>query len=378
VCATVLKEIIMKKIGVGVIGASPMNPGWAIASHIPAIQALPDYELRAVSTSNRQSAEAASAVFDVPAFDNYKELVAFAGVDLVVVTVKVRYHYEMVVAALAAGKMVLSEWPLGKNLEEARDLTERAAASGLRTAIGLQGRFAPAIQHARRLIQDGYLGDVLATTLVGSGFAWGPETERAREYLFDAAEGASTLTVPTLHALDALNFMVGDFVDVGARLGKGRRWVHVKEDDRKVAVSAPDQIAIFGGLESGATASIFYRGGLSRGSNLHWEINGTEGDLVISSNMGNVQVADLRLSGGRGADTGTSSIDLPGLANDFGIAEVPGGNTLRLYAQLAADIRDGTNLTPDFARACYQHEVITAIEKASASGQVQSVARNGT
>ena len=43
------------------------------------------------------------------------------------------------------------------------------------------------------------------------------------------------------------------------------------------------------------------------------------------------------------------------------------------YAQLARDIRSHTHLTPDFARACHQHEVIDAIEKASASGHVQSV-----
>lgn len=365
----------MKQIGVGVIGASPLNPGWAIAAHIPAIRALPDYELRAVSTSNRQSAEAAATAFGVLAFDNYQELVTCPDVDLVVVTVKVRHHHAMVSAALAAGKMVLCEWPLGKDLGEARDLAERATISGVRTAIGLQGRFAPAIQHARKLIREGYVGQVLATTLVGSGIAWGPETERSRGYIFDVAEGASTLTVPTLHALDALNFMLGDFVDVGARLGMGRRWVHVKEDDRMLAVSAPDQIAIFGGLYSGATASIFYRGGVSRGSNLHWEINGTEGDLVVSSPIGNVQVADLRLSGARGTDISASDIELPGLQTDFDIPEVPGGNTLRLYAQFADDIRNNTHLTPDFARACYQHEVIAAIEKASVTGQVQSLAR---
>lgn len=363
----------MTKIGVGVIGASPLNPGWAIAAHIPAIRALQEYELRAVSTSNRQSSEAASAAFSVPAFDNYKELVDCPGVDLVVVTVKVRHHHEMVSAALAAGKMVLSEWPLGRNLTEARDLAAKATASGLRTAIGLQGRFSPAVQRAKELVQEGYIGQVLATTLVGSGFAWGPETERARAYLFDVTEGASTLTVPTLHALDALNFMLGDFVSVGSRLGIGRRSVHVKEDDRTLAVSAPDQIAIFGELQSGATASVFYRGGVSRGSNLHWEINGTEGDLVISSTMGNIQVADLRLSGGRGEDIGTTGIELPGLPVGPEIQEVPGGNTLRLYAQLARDIRSHTHLTPDFARACHQHEVIDAIEKASASGHVQSV-----
>jgi hypothetical protein len=42
-------------------------------------------------------------------------------------------------------------------------------------------------------------------------------------------------------------------------------------------VSAPDQIAISASLESGAIASVFYRGGVSRGDNLRWEINGNRG-----------------------------------------------------------------------------------------------------
>jgi predicted dehydrogenase len=363
----------MEKIGVGIIGASPLNPGWAITAHIPAIRALREYELRAVSTNSRQSADAASAAFGVDSFDNYEDLVRHPGVDLVVVAVKVRHHHEMVAAALAAGKMVFSEWPLGRTISEARDLADRAVAAGIRTAVGLQGRFSPAVQHARRLVRQGYVGDVLATTLVGSGIAWGPETESSRAYIFDQGEGASTLTVPTLHALDALNYMLGEFLEVGARLGKGRRSVRVKEDHRVLPVTAPDQVAIFGGLESGATASVFYRGGVSRGSNLHWEINGTEGDLVLSSEMGNVQVADLRLHGGRGVDARTAEFDLPRLPRSLEVAEVPGGNTLRLYAQFAQDLRDDTNFTPDFARAFHQHEVIAAIERASASGRVQPV-----
>jgi predicted dehydrogenase len=48
-----LKAMKDDRIGVGVIGASPINPGWAVKAHIPALKALPGYELRAVSTSRR-------------------------------------------------------------------------------------------------------------------------------------------------------------------------------------------------------------------------------------------------------------------------------------------------------------------------------------
>jgi predicted dehydrogenase len=76
----------MNRIGVGIIGASPLNLGWAVIAHIPALRALPDYELRAVSTSNAKSAEAAANAFGVPAFDNHNDLIAYPGVDLIVVS----------------------------------------------------------------------------------------------------------------------------------------------------------------------------------------------------------------------------------------------------------------------------------------------------
>jgi predicted dehydrogenase len=254
------------------------------------------------------------------------------------VAVKLAHHHDTISAAIAAGKMVLSEWPLGSNLSQAQDLYDRAAAAGVRTAAGLQARFSPAIGHARKLIEDGYIGKVLASTIVGSGIGWGPETDKAQAYMYDAS-------------------------------------VHLKDEGKSVPVTAPDQVAIFGGLESGATVSVFYRGGTSRGSNLHWEINGTEGDLVLSSPIGNIQVADLRLSGGRQDNTGVAEIAIPDASLPQSIAELPGGNVFRLYAQLAEDVRTGGHITPNFAHALQQHHLVAAIEKASNSGLVQAIER---
>ncbi|KMO70462.1 hypothetical protein [Mycolicibacterium chlorophenolicum] len=59
----------MTAIGVGIIGASP-GTGWAAAAHVPALQALPQYMLRAVATSRAGSARLASAVWNVDAFDD--------------------------------------------------------------------------------------------------------------------------------------------------------------------------------------------------------------------------------------------------------------------------------------------------------------------
>lgn len=119
----------MNTIGVGIIGGS--QGGWASISHIPALKALPDFELRAVSTSRQESANAAGKEFGVEAaFDNHADLLAHPGVDVVVVAVKVPHHRELISAAIDAGKTVYAEWPLALNLAEATELTRRAEAAG--------------------------------------------------------------------------------------------------------------------------------------------------------------------------------------------------------------------------------------------------------
>src|SRR5438093_11298316 len=108
-----------KRIRVGIIGANP-DRGWAAQAHIPALRSLADdFELRALSTTRRESADAAGKLFGVPlAFANHQELVTSPAVDVVAVTVKVPYHLELATAVLAGGKAVYCEWPLGTGLAE--------------------------------------------------------------------------------------------------------------------------------------------------------------------------------------------------------------------------------------------------------------------
>src|SRR5712692_3437568 len=109
-----------KRIRVGIIGANP-DRGWAAQAHIPALKSLSDdFEITALSTSRRESADAASKLFGVPlAFDNHQDLVSSGAVDVVAVTVKVPHHLELATAALGAGKAGYCEWPLGNGLKEA-------------------------------------------------------------------------------------------------------------------------------------------------------------------------------------------------------------------------------------------------------------------
>ncbi|TPG33560.1 Gfo/Idh/MocA family protein [Mycolicibacterium hodleri] len=354
----------MTNIGVGIIGASPGGASWAAASHIPALRAVNGFELKAVATSRRSSADAAASAWAVDAYDDPRFLIDHPGVDLVVIAVKVTQHRDLVEQALTAGKMVYCEWPLGASLTEAEHLAELAATAGIRTVIGLQARFAPAVQHMKQLVDDGYLGDVLATTMSGSGIAWGPTTDRAHAYMFDAASGANTLTVPAGHALDALTYVLGDTTRVTATLGVGRKRVAVLDEGTTIPVTAADQVAITAALSSGATVSVFYRGGRSRAGDLRWEINGTDGDLLLTSPSpnGNIQTTDLILTGGTGDADTVRPIQVTHRAELSALPTGPAQNVAGLYAALAEDLADGSQRVPDFARAVVMHRLLADIE----------------
>src|SRR5438093_2037331 len=153
--------------GVGIIGVSPSR-GWAATAHIPALRALPNYEIRALSAHSAESARAAGQAFGVSVvFSDHEQLVTQPDIDVVAVTVKVPHHRELVSAALAAGKAIYCEWPLGRDLEDARAMAALAAEQGARTVVGLQARQAPAIEFVRQQLQDGYVGEVLSTTMIG-------------------------------------------------------------------------------------------------------------------------------------------------------------------------------------------------------------------
>ena len=102
-----------RTIRVGIIGASAEG-GWARDSHVPAVQGLEGLELVAVATRSESTARQAAAAFGVQkSYGSGLDLIRDPGVDLVTVATRVPDHRELVLAALAAGKHVYCEWPLG-------------------------------------------------------------------------------------------------------------------------------------------------------------------------------------------------------------------------------------------------------------------------
>jgi predicted dehydrogenase len=137
-------------------------------------------------------------------------------------------------------------------------------------------------------------------------------------------------------------------------------------------MTAEDQVAVTGLLEGGAAFAIHYRGGYSRGTNLLWEINGTEGDLQLTAAGGQAQIFDLTLRGGKGAQSSLEILPVPQQYR-WSALQGPALNVAQAYARFARDYREGTHVCPTFDDAVTRHRMLDAIETAAASGQRQTL-----
>jgi predicted dehydrogenase len=362
-----------RRFRVGIVGLSAER-GWGTTAHIPALRALSDvFEIAGVANTSLASAKSAAAAFDIPhAFGDVAELVGSPDIDVVVVTVKVPHHREVVTAVLESGKSVYCEWPLGNGLAEAVELARLANERSALAVVGTQAVASPEVAFVRKLVADGYVGDVLSSTYIGAGFTWGEDVTRGDVYAMDSRNGATLLSVIGGHAIAAVQSVLGRIDEVDAVLSQRRHTVRVVETGETIPMKTHDHVMVNATLQSGAPLSLQLRGGLPRGTRLLWEINGSEGDLRITATNDQVPVINispLRIEAGRRGQDGYSELEIP-QSYYFGLEDaVAARNVAGIYGRMAEDLRHGTKTAPDFDDAVSIHKVLDAIERSDETGK---------
>ena len=361
-----------KKIRVGIVGASPKR-GFASIAHFPALKGLPQFEIAAVCSSSRDSAEAAAKHYGVKlAFADPAEMARHPDIDLVTVSVKAPDHYKPVMAAIEAGKHVYCEWPLGRTTDEAIKMLEAANRKGIRHAVGLQGRAAPAINYVKDLIAEGYLGKPLSATMIGCAPNWGATLEGG--YQADRNNGANLMTVTGGPTLDALCLCLGEFRELTAHVVSQRDTIAEQGTGKILPKTSPDQLTVSGILSSGAVAACQIRGGVNRGTAFLLEIHGDKGDLVVTpTSRASMQRQELTVQGAQGDKAPLAPLPIPAkyrwVPEDMS-KESP-YNVAQVYMKLAEAIRDGKPAYPGFEAAVQRHRMLDAITRASETGQKQ-------
>ncbi len=351
---------------VGIVGVN-VKQSWSRYSHVPAIQSLSDLKFTAVATRHEKSARAAAEMFGVEHwFADPLAMVRSDDVDIVSVCVNVPAHRELVLAALAAGKHVYSEWPLGRNLEEAKEMADAAERSGLHTAIGLQGRANLAARRAREMVEQGAIGRPLTARVVATTSGFGPEFPSAYAYFDDPGTGANLSTIAGGHALDLTVFLLGALSEVEAMTSIQFPTYHLTDTDERHTRTVPDHLLVLGRYANGCTASVEIIAGQPEPWPFLFEIIGSAGRLaLLGGDLHGFQGRDLRLEhDGKPEPIGATVV--PGLTG-------PPLNLSELYAQFAHDIRTGNRTVPDFTHAVRMTRLLDSIDRAASTGARQSI-----
>jgi predicted dehydrogenase len=360
-----------EQIRVGIVGATvtPGGSGWGANAHVPALQALSDFELKAVCTAHADTAKASAEQFGAElAFDDMNDMTAHSEIDLIAVVVRVPKHLELVMNALNAGKAVCCEWPLGADLAEAKQMATFASKQSILTSVGLQARSNPAVMYAHDLIANDALGEILAVNL---SVMVGAITSRGDGRIWQGirANGANPMTIPGGHSIDALCFLLGEFKEVSARVTtRIRNWTHAVTG-ANFAVDAPDTVSAAGLLQNGAEVSYQLASVPHNPSGTRMEIYGSKATLVLTSNSVNVGPSQLFFANGADKLAEISPPDSYDLI-PADLAAGPARNVAQAYARLAQAMNQNATFAPGFDEAVSRHQLIDAMERSSNEGRV--------
>lgn len=193
----------------GIIGAGFIGP-----AHIESLRRLGYVAMTALAGRDQASAERKAASLYIPkAYGDYQALIADPEIDVIHICSPNREHYPAARAALAAGKHVVCEKPLGMSSAESAELVALAEASGLVHAVTFNIRFYPLVQQMRAMIARGDLGDIYT---VHGGF-WQDWLLLDTDYNWrvESAAGGPLRAVGDIgsHWIDLAQFVTGQVVD---------------------------------------------------------------------------------------------------------------------------------------------------------------------
>ncbi len=197
----------------GLIGAGAIMR----LSHAPTIRRSAGAELIAVFDRDAERAGRLAGDFGAVACAEVERLLERPDIDAVVVATPNRFHPEAVIAAAAAGKHVLCEKPLAIDIQAARRMVEACAAAGVVLQVGFNQRYWNQVRIAKELIGAGVIGEVHGFRSIYAE-RWDAYPAATR-YRYDLAlSGGATIIDLTIHRIDLVRHLLGEFRGVMAEL----------------------------------------------------------------------------------------------------------------------------------------------------------------
>jgi predicted dehydrogenase len=245
-----------KQIRIGIVGAGANTR----SRHIPGFRAIPGVELVGVVNRSAESGNAVAAEFGISrVFPDWKSLVHDPQVDAICIGTWPNMHCEVTCAALAAGKHVLTEARMARTAAEAHRMLAAAQSHPELVTQIVPSPFG-LVQNAfvRKLLDDGYLGDLREVIVIGADDTFWDYSELSHWRQDAEISGVNVLTLGILHE------SVSRWVPATTRVFSQTRLFEPKRPDRDsqglVETTVPDSVQVLTQLEGGARGIYHFSG----------------------------------------------------------------------------------------------------------------------
>ena len=289
----------MKKINVGLLGFKFMGKAHSNAySKLPMFFEL-DAEIvkKAICGPVEDEAELAEAArkFGWESYvAGWESLVAREDLDMIDITAPSNLHKEVAIAAAESGKHVFCEKPLALTVSDARDILAAVQKAGVKHQVGFNYRFAPAVRLAKKMIDEGKIGEVyhfrgnyLQDFIIDPAFplVWRLDKNVA---------GSGSHGDLGAHVIDLARYLVGDFKRV---LGLSKTFIKqrpivehmtglsatVAEGSKMGEVTVDDATMFLCEFDCGALGNFeATRFAAGHSNDLSFEINGSKGSIKFN------------------------------------------------------------------------------------------------
>ena len=371
--------MVMKEIGVGVIGTGFMGKAHSIAYSASAsvfgTGLRPRLEIVCDLSPERASQRATDLGFSRYT-DDWKTVVNDPAVELISVCTPNDTHAEISIAALEAGKHVWCEKPMSTSLADSSAMEKAASASNAKTIIGYNYTKNPAVTHARRLIESGVIGRV-------SGFFCrydvDNEADENRPWswrMARATSGTGANGDVLSHVISVAHFLTGSEI---RRVVGDIAIVHEQRTDPKTGklerVDNDDMVAALIQFDNGVHGHIgASRVTWGRKCGLRWEVHGTKGTITYDQERLN----ELQLFTAQGdpATDGFRTILTGPLHEPYSAFLPNGGHSLGYMdvkicelQELLTAIESGTTVWPNFHDGLKIEKTMDAVDISSIEGR---------
>jgi len=194
----------LDKVRIGIVGVGGMG-----SAHASNVSQMETATLAAVCDIDPSTLKATSEKYGVPGFANHLDLLSSGLVDAVMIATPHYFHPPIAVDAFARGLHVLSEKPIAVTVAAADGMIAAAKASGLKFAVMYQMRTEPVYMAAKRLIDEGRLGEIYRTCLIMGWYRSQAYYDSGGWRATWTGEGGGVLINQAPHLLDIFSWLVG-------------------------------------------------------------------------------------------------------------------------------------------------------------------------